>query len=286
MVPSAHHHHEKLGSSPSSCAGCFEQISEKEAAREEPWTENEFGSSSLSPTTYQEAGSSEDESESNSEDAEKNEAEERTEAAERTEDGEKKGRRKAARKKGVRIAPAVAFAHLSSSAQRLLETIPAAQFVGRIETGEKKNSHLPGFLDLFSGVRGVAEHLSRITGRWVLCYDIEHSPSEDLDDCKVKSFIESLIHEDLLYRVGWWSGMWELLHGGHPPCARQAAPLWKEGCQPEHEGEDFLRQPFCQVDDQAAPAGHQEEYGSLAGEPGYIMAVSLANLEKVSSRRA
>ena len=245
MVPSAHHHHEKLGSSPSSCEGWFEQISEKEVAREEPLTENEIGPSSLSPTTYQEAGRSDDESESSSEDAEKNEAEERTEAAERREDAEKKGRRKAAKKKGVRIAPAVTFAHLSSPAQKLLETIPAAQFVGRIETGEKKNSHLPGFLDLFSGVRGVAEHLSRITGRWVLCYDIEHSPSEDLDDCKVKSFIESLIHEDCFIGLGGGPVCGSFSMAVTPPVRDKLHPYGKKDVSQNMKEKIFLGNRFA-----------------------------------------
>ena len=51
-------------------------------------------------------------------------------------------------------------------------------------------------------MRGVARELARLTGRWVLCYDIEHSPNEDLDSDEVKGFIEKLVASGCFLGLG------------------------------------------------------------------------------------
>ena len=38
----------------------------------------------------------------------------------------------------------------------------------------------PGYIDLFSGSRGVALELARLSGRWVITYDIKDSVEQDL----------------------------------------------------------------------------------------------------------
>ena len=94
--------------------------------------------------------------------------------------------------------PKVEKPELSKACRALLEKIPISQFVGL--EGGSFDSEVKGFLDLFSGVRGVARELARLTGRWVLCYDIEHSE-------EVKKSIEKMVE------CGCFLGL-----GGGPVC--------------------------------------------------------------------
>ena len=51
----------------------------------------------------------------------------------------------------------------------------------------------PGYIDSFSGNRGVANELARLTGRWVLTYDIKDSNEQDLLDPDVQDEIRDLV---------------------------------------------------------------------------------------------
>ena len=90
---------------------------------------------------------------------------------------------------------------LSAEASRLLKSIPKEQFVG-LADGDLQRGAPRGFLDLFAGCRGVARELHRMTGRWVLCYDLEHSIREDLDDPKIKAEVEELLEAECFEGVG------------------------------------------------------------------------------------
>lgn len=78
---------------------------------------------------------------------------------------------------------------LGATAVELLRSVPASQFV--IPPGRKLDELLsmPGHLDLFSGCRIAAQKLADRSGRWVLCYDLKHSPAEDLLDAGVQQFL-------------------------------------------------------------------------------------------------
>ena len=58
-----------------------------------------------------------------------------------------------------------------------------------------------GFLDLFSGEKGVAKEFARETGCWVLTFDIEHDASEDLSNKVLQRQIERLFALDVFH--GW-----------------------------------------------------------------------------------
>lgn len=89
---------------------------------------------------------------------------------------------------------------LSARGVQLLRKIPESQFVG---LKDPTFSDLrAGFLDLFSGERGVAEAIHRISGRWVLCYDLAHSAREDLDDSTIKEEVEELLREGCFHGAG------------------------------------------------------------------------------------
>ena len=65
-----------------------------------------------------------------------------------------------------------------------------------------------GFLDLFSGERGVAKSLAEECCTWSLCFDLADGPDQDLDDPALRKRLEDLI------KLGCFIGM-----GGGPVCA-------------------------------------------------------------------
>ena len=66
---------------------------------------------------------------------------------------------------------------LSSEAVNLLESLPRSQFF--LPPGFN-GFRTPGGLDLFSGRCGVAKQMISMGAPWVLCYDIERGPDQDL----------------------------------------------------------------------------------------------------------
>ena len=94
-----------------------------------------------------------------------------------------------------RAAPWMPTAQLSATAQRLLRAVPRGQFIFPSGSDPETLLTLPGHLDLFSGSRRAALALARQTKRWVLCFDILHSPKEDLLDSQVQSDLLVLLQE-------------------------------------------------------------------------------------------
>ena len=84
-------------------------------------------------------------------------------------------------------------AEISPLAQGLLGEVPLDQFVLPPGGNFAELKHLRGHLDLFSGCKRHAFELARITGRWVLTYDWDHSPTEDLLLPQTRSHIEAMI---------------------------------------------------------------------------------------------
>ena len=153
-------------------------------------TEAETASSrgdDVSPCSFEEVKEAEDKSREETEVAE----------AEIREGGEKAEERK--KEPEVR-SPKKPKGELSARGVQLLKKIPESQFVG---LNDPTFSDLrAGFLDLFSGERGVAEAIHRISGRWVLCYDLAHSAREDLDDTTIKEEVEELLREGCFHGAG------------------------------------------------------------------------------------
>lgn len=89
---------------------------------------------------------------------------------------------------------------LSSAAAALLAKIPRDQFVLPDHCSWPPTHK--GFLDLFSGERGVARSVKDMAGTWVLCYDIAHDPQEDLDANAVRSDIEKMVEAGCFYGMG------------------------------------------------------------------------------------
>ena len=92
---------------------------------------------------------------------------------------------------------------LTSAAKALLERLPRSQFVLPNKSADLDALlQKPGHLDLFSGSRGAARALARRTGRWVLTFDIAHSPTENLLDADVRKQIEELMRAFLSLSAG------------------------------------------------------------------------------------
>ena len=85
---------------------------------------------------------------------------------------------------------------LSSAAKRFLRPLSESQFL--LHSSFKSLSEAlawgRGWLDLFSGSRGLARALVDLGAvPWALCWDIRHSAAEDLLDLEVRSKIECVI---------------------------------------------------------------------------------------------
>ena len=90
---------------------------------------------------------------------------------------------------------------LTPDARNLVETIPADQFVFPRGRSRADVFHRQGHLDLFSGWRGGATALADTSQCWVLCFDLKHSPKEDLSDPRVQLFLQRLLQSGLFLSV-------------------------------------------------------------------------------------
>eukprot|EP00438_Fugacium_kawagutii_P006451 Skav204515 [mRNA] locus=scaffold3201:99100:106360:+ [translate_table: standard] len=91
---------------------------------------------------------------------------------------------------------------LDAKSQELLGTFPKSQVV--FSKG-KKHIWPPthqGYLDLFSGERGVAKQLALLTGCWVLCFDTAHREAEDLMQTDLQGVLEQLVSMAVFLGVG------------------------------------------------------------------------------------
>ena len=84
---------------------------------------------------------------------------------------------------------------LSEEALELLRSIPSSQFVFSKDFASLEEAWAsgPGYLDLFSGSRGLAKAIVGTAKTWVLTYDISHDLSEDLLSFPVQRLILRMI---------------------------------------------------------------------------------------------
>ncbi|OLQ00509.1 hypothetical protein AK812_SmicGene16820 [Symbiodinium microadriaticum] len=75
-----------------------------------------------------------------------------------------------------------------------------AEYPSRVSLSEALT--YPGYLDLYSGSRGVAHALSRLGDPWVLTFDWGHSVEENLLDYKLQRLILSLLERKAFVGVG------------------------------------------------------------------------------------
>ena len=108
------------------------------------------------------------------------------------------------------------------------EAIEASKLTGSVifpkGASRSECSARSGYIDLFSGSGGVCRELCRLTGRWVVSYDIIHSSSEDLLKPVVQDEVLSLIDSGAILGVG-----------AAPVCSsmsRAITPSWRSAAEP------------------------------------------------------
>ena len=89
-------------------------------------------------------------------------------------------------------------------AKPLLSELPKDRFLlhPRFRGNSDLAFNVPGYLDLYSGKRGVAKKLIVLGAPWVLCYDIDHDPAEDLLSLPIQQEVLQLIRAHVLRGVG------------------------------------------------------------------------------------
>ena len=114
---------------------------------------------------------------------------------------------------------------LNPEAASLLSKVPKDQFI--LPDGYDWPPTHRGFLDLFSGERGVAKELASSTGTWVLCYDIAHDPREDLDSPETRGFVEAMVRAKCFYGLGLAPVCASFSVAITPPCCSSLEPYGK-----------------------------------------------------------
>lgn len=92
---------------------------------------------------------------------------------------------------------------LSSEVIEELLRFPRNQFVISEEFGslEEALSSWPGILDLFAGSRGLSKACCRSAPTWSLCFDISHSPSENLLVVSLQNNLTKLVGAGAFYAM-------------------------------------------------------------------------------------
>lgn len=114
---------------------------------------------------------------------------------------------------------------LSDEVKEVLGSFSKNQFLGLTAWPPDR----PGYLDLFSGVRGVARHVSSRSQHWSLCFDLEHSPKEDLLNPELQSKLEFLIKKGAFIGVGLAPVCCGFSTAITPPIRTREAPYGIEG---------------------------------------------------------
>ena len=118
-----------------------------------------------------------------------------------------------------------------SSVKELLR-FDSTQFVWNKKFGsfEEALRSGPGFLDLYSGSRGVAKAIVRQGGNWVLCFDLKHSPSEDLSSVPLQEQLLGMISRGFFLAMGAGPVCSSFSTAITPPCRTKEHPRGTPWC--------------------------------------------------------
>ena len=89
---------------------------------------------------------------------------------------------------------------LSETARALLADFPESQVVKG--DGVIWPPTHAGFLDLYSGERGVAKAIAKRCSSWSLCFDLEDGPNQDLNDKALRKKLETMIRSGCFLALG------------------------------------------------------------------------------------
>lgn len=88
----------------------------------------------------------------------------------------------------------------------------------------------PGFLDLYSGSRGVAKSIIKQGGNWVLCFDLKHSPLEDLSSVPLQEQLLGMISRGFFLAMGAGPVCASFSTAITPPCRTKEHPRGTPWC--------------------------------------------------------
>ena len=128
----------------------------------------------------------------------------------------------------------------------------------------------PGFLDLFSGSRGVARNLVRRAPCWVLCFDLSHHPSENLRLNSVQQRIVSLVDRGAFLAMGGGPECRSFSTAVTPPCRNKENPAgvpWASDSERENE----IWERAVAVCPKAGRASYRPKYEILDREPRFFV---------------
>ena len=92
---------------------------------------------------------------------------------------------------------------LGSEALSLLDSLPRSRFVLPKAWDRKKwKPSGPGFIDLYSGKKGVARELAEIGRCWVLTFEIDDGPEQDVLSPESRKLIEQLLRSGCVLGLG------------------------------------------------------------------------------------
>ena len=103
---------------------------------------------------------------------------------------------------GVSVPGDVVTRNLTEYEKGLLKNFRPSQVVFGTGCSREWPPERQGFLDLFSGIRGVAKAQTAASGVWTLCFDLDHSPHENLLDANLQKQLEELISLKVFLGVG------------------------------------------------------------------------------------
>ena len=88
----------------------------------------------------------------------------------------------------------------------------------------------PGFLDLYSGSRGVAKSTIKQGGNWMLCFDLKHSPSEHLSSVPLQEQLLGMISRGFFLAMGAGPVCASFSTAITPPCRTKEHPRGTPWC--------------------------------------------------------
>eukprot|EP00438_Fugacium_kawagutii_P006915 Skav203581 [mRNA] locus=scaffold935:89412:94199:+ [translate_table: standard] len=120
---------------------------------------------------------------------------------------------------------------LSEAAKELLCRFGRGQVVMR--SGESWPPERAGFLDLFSGEKGVAKALQKHCNVWSLCFELEDGADQDLSQPTLRSLLEQMLREGCFIGVGGGPVCRTFFMAVRPPVRSKTEPYGKAAVSPK-----------------------------------------------------
>eukprot|EP00438_Fugacium_kawagutii_P001100 Skav235078 [mRNA] locus=scaffold2106:3814:8424:- [translate_table: standard] len=115
---------------------------------------------------------------------------------------------------------------LSEAARKMLADFPRGQVV--LPAGVSWPPERAGYLDLYSGEKGVAKSIRRHGRTWSLCFDIEDGASQDLNDAGLRKKLEAMVKARCFLGIGGGPVCRTFSMAVRPPVRSKTEPYGKQ----------------------------------------------------------